>query len=89
MKIAIIGDFDDSRPAHIATNKAITHASSVLPGMIETEWIPTSSLEDQDNLKYLEKYHGIWGSAGNPESSQGLINAIEVARTKDLPYLGT
>lgn len=88
-KIAIVGDYDDTRPAHIATNKAIIHAASVLPFEIKTQWVPTSSLLNQANLKELENYHGIWGSAGVPENPLGLINAIEVARTKNIPYLGT
>ncbi len=88
-KIAIVGDYDHNRPAHIATNKAIIHAASILPYEVETQWVPTLSLENQDTLKGLERYHGIWGSAGDPESSLGLVNAIEVARTKNIPYLGT
>ena len=88
-KIAIVGDYDPNRPAHIATQKAIIHATSVLPYEIEAQWVPTSPLEDRDNLKELENYHGIWGSAGDPESPIGLINAIDVARTKNIPYLGT
>jgi CTP synthase (UTP-ammonia lyase) len=88
-KIAIIGDYDKNRHSHLATNEAIRHAHSILPYKFKARWIPTQPLEDSRNLQELEQYHGIWGSAGDPDSRLGLIKAIEFARIHNIPYLGT
>lgn len=88
-RIAIVGDYDPNRPAHLATNRAISHVAATLPFKIEADWVSTPSFEDPCNLKELELYQGVWGSAGDPESRHGLINAIMLARVNSLPYLGT
>jgi CTP synthase (UTP-ammonia lyase) len=88
-RIAIIGDFDESRPSHAATGNALMHSAAVLLSNIEMCWLPTESLEEAGNLLALETYSGIWGAPGIPQSSLGLVNAIQVAREKHIPYLGT
>lgn len=88
-KIAIVGDFDDSRLSHHATNDALQHAHSILPFDFETRWVSTAQLENSNKLHDLDVYDGIWGSAGDPDSRLGLIRAIEFARSKNIPYLGT
>ncbi len=88
-RIAIIADFDENRPSHIATLDALKHASVVLSAEIETCWFPTEPFEKKGSLSALEQFDGIWGAPGIPESSPGFINAIQVAREKRIPYLGT
>lgn len=89
IKIAIVGDYDECRPAHIATNEAITHVRSVLPFDFEVHWVATPQIEDSRHLQELKGYDGIWGSAGDPDNSIGLIRAIEFARLHNIAYLGT
>ena len=89
MKIGIIGDFDKNRPAHVATSEAIQDTAHYLSRNVLVQWIPTQSLESDTALLQLQKCDGIWGAPGNPESSPGVINAIQVARENNIPYLGT
>jgi CTP synthase (UTP-ammonia lyase) len=89
MKIAIIGDYDETRPSHVATNKALYHAAAALSVEMDIQWISTPLLQDKRNTDTLADYYGIWGSAGNPDSPVGLVNGITFAREHSIPYLGT
>jgi len=89
MKIGIIGDYDQNRPSHVATSEAIQNTAKYLSRDPLVQWIPTQSLESGVALIELQEFDGIWGAPGDPESSLGVISAIEIARKKNIPYLGT
>ena len=89
LRIGVIGDFDKDRPSHVATANAIYHAAAALFSPVDIRWIPTLPLENPDNLKCLFALGGIWGAPGDHDSSLGIINAIQVARENNIPYLGT
>jgi len=89
MKIAIIGDYDQNRPSHVATSEAIQNTANYLSKNPLVQWISTQSLESDAALMQLQEFDGIWGAPGDPESSLGVINAIKVARKNNIPYLGT
>ena len=89
MKIGIIGDYDQNRPSHVATSEAIQNTGKYLSREPLIRWIPTQSLESDVALIQLQEFDGIWGAPGNPESSLGVMNAIQVARKNNIPYLGT
>lgn len=88
-RIAIIGDLDEDRPSHLATVKGLQGSATALSIDIDIEWIATKSLEQSQNCKRLLNYDGIWGAPGDPESSLGFTNGIQVARENQIPYLGT
>ena len=89
LKIGVIGDFDEAKPAHRATNEAILHCAAHLSLNVEISWLPTESLEnniDKDNFDY----DALWCSPGSPYLSfKGAINAIRFARENNYPFLGT
>ncbi len=89
MKIAIIGDYDQNRPSHVATSEAIQNTANYLSKDPLVQWIPTQSLESDEALIQLLEFDGIWGAPGDPESKLGVINAIQLARKNNIPYLGT
>ncbi|MGB3225105.1 MAG: hypothetical protein WBB23_20100 [Desulforhopalus sp.] len=89
MKIGIIGDYDQNRPSHVATSEAIQNTSKYLSRDTLVQWLPTQFLESDSALIQLQEFDGIWGAPGDPESSLGVINAIQVARENNIPYLGT
>ena len=89
MRIALIGDYDKHRPSHLATTECIEKASTYLSKQIIAQWIPTPALEELETLKDLQNFDGIWGAPGDPKSSLGTVNAIQVSREHDIPYLGT
>lgn len=89
MRIAIIGDYDQERPSHVATSGCLRRTSRYLSRQVEAEWLPTPLFEADHNLAKLLKFDGVWGAPGDPDSQLGMINAIQFAREKEIPYLGT
>jgi CTP synthase (UTP-ammonia lyase) len=89
VKIGIIGDFDETKPSHAATNEALRHCSEHLSIHIEAAWLPTEGLEG-DTVKELCKYDALWCAPGSPyKSFAGAINGIRYARERGCPFIGT
>jgi CTP synthase (UTP-ammonia lyase) len=87
--IGIIGDYDESRPSHIATNKALCDCVDYLGMEVDIRWIPTESLNGNTADK-LQGYQGLFCSPGSPyKSMNGALNAIKYARVNKIPFLGT
>ena len=72
IKIAVIGDFDDSRPSHVATHKALQHSASALSTNIEIDWISTHPLENINNSKTLK-----FGYKCNEKTKPSSVEASE------------
>ena len=89
MKIAVVGDYDQNRPSHLATSEAIEKSALYLSQEVHVDWVPTRPLESADEIGWLQEFDGIWGAPGEHHSSLGYTNAIRVAREANLPYLGT
>jgi CTP synthase (UTP-ammonia lyase) len=88
--IGIIGDYDEKKVSHPATNEAIKHAGDYHHINIQFDWLPTSSFLTEKGLKSLLNYDAIWASSGSPyKSLDGAINAIRVARESRKPFIGT
>src|SRR5262245_5437170 len=89
VRIAIVGDFDRRKHSHWATEAALFHAAASLGVAVQPHWIPTPSVAS-DAERRLAEFDGIWGAPGSPyESAPGMLNAIEHARCRNVPYLGT
>lgn len=89
-RIGIVGDFDRGKHSHWATEAALFHAAARLGIGVEPHWVPTPSVADADGVRRLAAFDGIWGAPGGPyDSMAGILNAIEYARRRDIPYLGT
>lgn len=90
VKIGIVGDFDRSKHSHWATEAALFHAASRLGMRVEPRWVPTPFLAAQRAADALASFDGVWGAPGSPYASMpGVLRAIEYARTRNVPYLGT
>lgn len=89
IRIGIVGDFDRRKHSHWATEAALFHSAAKLGALVEPRWIATSSII-HDGVAQLSEYAGIWGAPGSPfDSADGMLRAIEHARTSNVPYLGT
>ena len=82
IRIGVVGDFNPQFHSHQATNAALRHAGA------EPEWIPTTAvLHDPEALA---RYDGLWLSPGSPyQSMEGALRAVEFARRRDRPFVGT
>jgi CTP synthase (UTP-ammonia lyase) len=90
VNIGIIGDFDEKRSSHLATNAAIEHAARHLAVKANATWLPTPSLLTKEGLNKLEPFDAIWGSPGSPYlNMEGAIRGIQLAREMKRPFIGT
>ena len=90
LKIGIIGDFDADKVSHTATNDALTRAADSLSFELETEWLPTDTLEKNATESSLKRFDAFWGAPGSPyKSIKGALGAIQFCRENGWPFLGT
>src|SRR5688572_25714111 len=90
LRIGIVGDRDRAKHSHWATEAALFHAAARTSIAVEPRWISTPSVAHSDGLQQLAECDGIWGAPGSPFASMdGMLRAIEFARERDVPYLGT
>lgn len=90
VRIAILGDFDPKSSTLPAIDQSLRHAAAKLNLPVESQWLPTPSLLEDDAGKVLESFDGIWAAPGSPyKSFEGMLKGIEFARCRDWPFLGT
>jgi len=87
-KYVEIGDFELT-DSYLSVNLALEHAGASLDTKVEICWIDSRKLEKGDVSEMLSEFDGIvvpgaFGEGG----SEGVIRAIQYARTKGVPYLG-
>ena len=90
LKVGVIGDYDPNRPSHIPTNEALGHAAEFLSVSVESSWLPTPSLTDGLIGRRLKQFDALWCAGGSPyKSMDGALQAIQFAREKGRPFIGT
>lgn len=90
LRIAIVGDFNPDFASHRATTESLQHAANRLQLPVESKWVPTSSITEADVEATLSEYDAIWASPGSPyKSKDGMLRAIQYARTRNWPFVGT
>jgi CTP synthase (UTP-ammonia lyase) len=90
VKVGIVGDFDGRKHSHWATEAALFHAASRLGVRVEPHWVSTATVAAHRVADTLAPFDAIWGAPGSPyQSMTGILRAIEYARTRNVPYLGT
>ena len=82
VKIAIVGDENDSYPSH----REINAVRGMLGEGVDTQWVPT----DGDRVRDLGGFDGIWLTPGSPYvDDAAAYEAVKWARERDVPFLGT
>jgi CTP synthase (UTP-ammonia lyase) len=90
IRIGIVGDFEPTFHSHFATNAALYDAATRLAVPLEIRWLPTPTLESADAREILERWDGLIASPGSPyKSFDGMLRAIEFARSRGWPFVGT
>ena len=90
LRVDIIGDFNPDFPTHIATNEALSQAARALSVTLDASWLPTPHLDAEFSESTLEQFDALWCAPGSPyKSMNGALNAIQFARKKDWPFIGT
>lgn len=85
--IGLIGDYDETVPAHQAIPIALRFAQDVVGCPVTSEWVPTSEVQDRSRLTAFD---GLWCVPASPyRSMEGALRAIRFAREEARPFLGT
>jgi CTP synthase (UTP-ammonia lyase) len=90
LRIGVVGDFNPEFHTHPAIAKAISHSAVKLGMPVDVEWMPTEALAQPGSEAMLERFHGLIAAPGSPyHSFDGMLRAIEFARTRDWPFSAT
>jgi CTP synthase (UTP-ammonia lyase) len=88
LRIALVGDHNPAVIAHQAIPVALELASADLGVQLSSDWVATAAISDAAND--LASYQGIWCVPASPyEKMQGALDAIQFARERQVPFLGT
>ncbi|HMG93874.1 MAG TPA: hypothetical protein VK589_27635 [Chryseolinea sp.] len=86
--IALVGDFSENIHTHLALNNAVEHCRKHLDFLVETPWIPTTSLSSTGLDR--NKFQGCWIVPGSPyNDAEAVLTTIRWARENDFPILGS
>ena len=87
-RIALVGDYNSSVAAHQAIPVALDLASAELGVQVSADWVATANIKDA--ASDLASYQGVWCVPASPyEDMQGALDAIQLARERQIPFLGT
>src|ERR1051326_2463784 len=88
-KVALVGDYDSTKIAHICAPLALKIAATAWEVAIDPIWLETLGLEELKQSQ-IEEFSGIWCVPGSPyKNRSGVLNLINFARLSKTPYLGT
>ena len=88
VQIGVVGDFNPAFHSHHATNVALRRGGERLGLEVSVEWVPTPTV--LKDVSSLDGYDAVWLSPGSPYASmEGALRAVELARRRDWPFVGT
>jgi CTP synthase (UTP-ammonia lyase) len=88
LRIALVGDYDTSVPAHQAIPVALELAAEHHHVAVEWEWLHTSRIGDAADT--LRSFDGVWCVPASPYANMpAALDAIRFAREERKPFLGT
>ena len=85
--IGLIGDYNESVPAHQAIPIALQRAAEIFDITVGFEWVST---EEVTSIARISRFGGLWCVPASPyRSMDGALLAIRHAREGAVPFLGT
>jgi CTP synthase len=90
VRIALVGKYVQLEDAYLSVSEALRHAASLQDSRVEIEWIDSELLEQPAQaLERLAGLDGILIPGGfGGRGWEGKICAAQVAREREIPYLG-
>jgi CTP synthase (UTP-ammonia lyase) len=87
-RIGVVGEYDPTHPTHPATADALGHSAMRLGTQVDVGWVSTADVGNAGET--LTGLDGLLIAPGSPyRSLDGALAAIEHARSKGVPLLGT
>ena len=90
MRIAIAGKYVQLEDAYLSVSEALRHSGYLHGGKIEIDWVDTETLDtEEEAAARLADADGILVPGGfGGRGIEGKIRAVQVARERQIPYLG-
>ena len=89
LPIAIVGKYVDLRDSYISVKEALLHAGVHFERDVDVQWVNSEQIEEEGLDVLLESVAGIVVPGGfGPRGVEGMIQTVEYARTRRVPYLG-
>lgn len=87
VKIAMVGKYVTLADSYVSVNQALKHAGAKLGKTVSIDWIDSENING--GIEKLANYGGIIVPGGFGErGAEGIIQAANFAREKNIPYLG-
>jgi CTP synthase len=90
VRIAIAGKYVQLEDAYLSVSEALRHSGYLHGGQIEIDWVDTETLDTaEEAAARLADADGILVPGGfGGRGIEGKIRAVQVARERNIPYLG-
>ena len=89
VSVAVVGKYLETKDAYLSLTEALLHGAVANYLKVDIKWIDAEKLEEKMASEYLSSVDCILIPAGFGERGmEGKINAVNFARTKDIPFLG-
>ena len=89
VKIAIVGKYTHLQDAYKSILESFIHAGAANHVQVEIQWVESTQLEEKHPQQFLEGVDGVLVPGGFGERGiEGMIRAVQYARTTGLPFLG-
>ncbi len=89
VRVAVVGKYIKLHDSYISVKESLVHAGAAHNTGIDIKWVESELLEKGDANKELEGIDGIIVPGGfGKRGIEGMINAIQYAREKHIPYMG-
>ena len=86
-RLALVGDRSPSVQAHQKIPALVDATASSDGPAIEVYWLHSTDIAAPDDVAGFD---GVWAIPGSPyTSTNGVLAAIQAARTREIPFLGT
>jgi CTP synthase len=89
VNIALVGKYVELKDAYYSVREALHHAALYHNRDINLTWVPSETLEEDDDKTLLRSAQGILVPGGfGVRGIEGMIKAASYARNNNIPYLG-
>jgi CTP synthase len=89
VKIAVVGKYTSLVDAYKSVQEALIHGGIANDVGVDIDWVSSEKYENGESLAWMEDYQGLLIPGGFGERGiEGMLRAIEWARTNGLPFFG-
>jgi CTP synthase len=89
VKIALVGKYVQLEDAYLSVSESLRHAGFLHGGKVEIDWIDSETVTSDNAVELLRDHDGILVPGGfGGRGIEGKILAAQVAREREIPYLG-